>query len=240
MTQLAHICQADDSRATPSLRHGYPIAIRRKPLALRLSRVDKNEFMAACRDGGAAIAGALRTLDRSYFAQLHGECRRMLRDSDLAREVVHETFIKVWRRCATFQGDSELLPWIRAILRRTTLDHLRAPVREFSFDPDQIDAEMHCLLAERAESRLPSPDSEARSVESAACFERCWQKFVADCPQHAAVIAWIAEDGLDTRAISELLERSPGATREYISQCRKRARFYLAEWHALVLQEPST
>ena len=30
-----------------------------------------------------------------------------------------------------------------------------------------------------------------------------------------------------------MLERTPGATREFISQCRKRARTYLAEWHAL-------
>jgi hypothetical protein len=27
-----------------------------------------------------------------------------------------KTFIKVWQRCATFRGDSELLPWIKAIL----------------------------------------------------------------------------------------------------------------------------
>jgi RNA polymerase sigma-70 factor (ECF subfamily) len=199
--------------------------------------LDKSEFMAACRDGGASIAGALRVLDRSYFAQLHGECRRMVRNGDLAREIVHETFIKVWRRCATFHGDSELLPWIRAILRRTMLDRLRAPVREFSFDPQTIDAEMNRHMAMQASVLGSTPDCEARSAESAACFERCWQKFALECPQHAAVIAWIAEDGLDTQQIAELLERSPGATREYVSQCRKRARFYLAEWYALVFQK---
>lgn len=198
--------------------------------------MDKNEFMVACRDGGTAIAGALRVLDRSYFAQLHGECRRMVRNSELAREIVHETFIKVWRRCATFHGDSELLPWIRAILRRTMLDHLRSPVREFTFDPQLVESEVNRYLALQMSAPSATPEAEARSAESAACFERCWRRFAAECPQHAAVIAWIAEDGLNSQQIAALLERSPGATREYISQCRKRARFYLAEWHALVFQ----
>ena len=33
--------------------------------------------------------------------------------------------------------------------------------------------------------------------------------------------------------IGELLGRTPGATREFISQCRKRARLHLIEWYEL-------
>ena len=47
------------------------------------------------------------------------------------------------------------------------------------------------------------------------------------------MIAWIGEDGLDNEAIAQLLGRTPGATREFISQCRKKARVYLAEWYQL-------
>ena len=68
----------------------------------RESGLERTEFMAACRNGGAAIASALRTLDRSYFAILPAECRRMVRDADLAQELVHETFIRAWRRGAPF------------------------------------------------------------------------------------------------------------------------------------------
>jgi len=42
---------------------------------------------------------------------------------------------------------------------------------------------------------------------------------------------------LTREEIAALLERTPGATREFISQCRKRARTYLAEWHALAFSE---
>jgi RNA polymerase sigma factor (sigma-70 family) len=190
--------------------------------------------MAACRDGGAAIASALRTLDRSYFTILHAECRRMVRDGDVAQELVHETFIKVWRRCATFNGDSELLPWIRTILRRTVLDRLRSPAHELPFDAEAMEAAANQQLTVFPQASV-SPEVQAGSQQSLECFERCWRRFEAECPQHAAVIRWISEDGLDNQRVAELLERSPGATREYISQCRKRARFYLAEWYAQVL-----
>src|SRR5271168_17269 len=80
-------------------------------------RLDKTSFMRACREGGSSIAQALRELDRSFFAILYGGSLRTLRDPDAARDLVQDTFIKVWQRCASFRGDSELLPWIKAILR---------------------------------------------------------------------------------------------------------------------------
>ena len=196
-----------------------------------------SEFIAACRDGGRAIERALRELDRCYFVLLLRECRRVVRDAEAARDVVQETFIKVWRRCATFRGDADLLAWIRVVLRRSILDHFRShAAREVPSGSAEelIDEAGPALLLEAAR-----PDDESRGLEAAACFERCWERFAAACPAHAAVIGWIAEDGLDHEQIAALLERSPGATREYISQCRKRAREYLAEWYELAFADGS-
>ena len=193
-------------------------------------RLDKYAFVAACREGGLAISRALRQLDQSFHALLYRECRRVIRDPDLASDLVQDTFIKVWQRCATYQGDSELLPWIRAVMRNTTIDRLRVPAREVAFDEAEDDVIASQFLPRAAHS---VPEDNARAAESANCFARCWERFAEDCPGHAAVVAWIAEDGLNNQQIAALLERSPGATREYIRQCRKRARKYLAEWYAL-------
>jgi hypothetical protein len=38
---------------------------------------------------------------------------------------------------------------------------------------------------------------------------------------------------LNNEQIAAILGRTPGATREFVSQCRKKARVYLAEWYAL-------
>ena len=198
--------------------------------------------MRACREGGAAIEQALRSLDRQFFATLHARAVRTLRNVDVARDLVQETFIKVWQRCATYHGNSELLPWIDAILRHGVLDQLRRNGREVPFDEgDSVNLEISARIQELSQSEIATPDDDARREQLADCFRRCWTRFEQAAPAHAAVISWIADDGLSNEEIGALLERSPGATREFISQCRKRARVHLAEWYELAFggKEPS-
>lgn len=197
--------------------------------------------MRACREGGAAIEQALRQLDRSYFRALLRESLRGLRDPESARDLVQDTFIKVWLRCATFQGDSELLPWMKAILRYGLLDRLRKSADEVALESeDEQSGETQLRLAQLAEQSVPRPDSTAARAQLDECFRRCWRRFEAASPSHALVIAWIVEDGLTHDEIGELLGRTPGATREFISQCRKRARLHLREWYELAFGTTET
>src|SRR5262245_22921196 len=186
--------------------------------------------MHACREGGSAIEGALRALDRSFFATLHRECYRAVRDADTAHDLVQETFIKVWQRCATFRGESELIPWVRSILRHAILEHLRGRAREVPMDDEEgTTREVERQVALSSEE----PVDPVRRGELDACFARCWKRFEHAAPAHATALAWIVEDGLTNEQVAELLGRTPGATREFISQCRKKARLHLAEWYAL-------
>lgn len=196
--------------------------------------MDKNAFIRACREGGAAIEQALRELDRTFFAVLYRDGLRTLRDPDLTRDLVQDTFIKVWRRCATFRGDSELLPWIRSILRHRAIEHLRRPAHEIPMeDHEGLTAEASQHLLDLSVERNPTPEQLAQQREHAATFRKGWKRFLQEDPLHASVMTWVVEDGLSTEDIAQLLDRTPGATREFVSQCRKRARLYLADWFAL-------
>jgi len=200
--------------------------------------MDRFAFMRACREGGVAIEQALRTLDQCYCRILLTEAIRGLHDSDAAADLVQETFIKVWQRCATFQGDSELLPWIRSILRHGLIDRLRARAREVPLDDEQDpDLEVGARIADLSREQIPTPDVQARRRQQDECFRLCWERFQRTAPAHALVMSWIVEDGLTNEEIAQLLGRTPGATREFISQCRKRARIHLAEWRQLVADD---
>jgi RNA polymerase sigma-70 factor (ECF subfamily) len=190
--------------------------------------------MLACREGGAAIERALRELDRAFFAVLYRDGMRTLRDPDAARDLVQDTFIKVWRRCATFRGDSDLLRWITVILRNGAIERLRQPTREVAMEDHQglTDAASRRIF-ELSVEHNPTPEDLARQQQHAARFRSGWQRFQQEDPLHASVMTWVVEDGLSTDDIAELLDRTPGATREFISQCRKAARRYLADWYAL-------
>jgi RNA polymerase sigma-70 factor, ECF subfamily len=201
------------------------------------SGLDKNAFIRACREGGTAIEEALRELDRAFFAILYRDGLRTLRDPDIARDVVQDTFIKVWRRCTTFRGDSELLPWIKSILRHGAIEHLRRPAREVPMeDHEGLTAEASRHILDLSVERNPTPEQLAQQREHATTFRKGWQRFQQEDPLHASVMTWIVDDGLSNEDVAQLLERSPGATREFISQCRKRARVYLADWYALTFE----
>lgn len=199
--------------------------------------MDRNAFIRACREGGAAIEQALRELDRAFFAKLYRAGVQTLHDADAARDLVQDTFIKVWQRCATFRGDSELLPWINVILRHGAIERLRQRKPEVPLDGDQgpTDEVAESIVNLSLESH-DTPEQRARQRERAEVFREGWVRFRRNDPLHASVMAWIVDDGLSNEDVARLLERSPGATREFISQCRKRARLYLADWYALAFE----
>jgi RNA polymerase sigma factor (sigma-70 family) len=127
--------------------------------------LEKAVFMDACRNGGEQIESALRTLDRAYFGLLHRDCLRALRDADAARDLVQETFIKVWQRCATFRGESELLPWIRSICRRAILDRLRQPQREVPWELEAgMTSETLTRVAELSAEQVPAAEDSVRQA----------------------------------------------------------------------------
>lgn len=192
-------------------------------------------FMRACREGGARIEAALRALDRELAPLLARECRSVVRDRDRADDLVQETFIKVWQRCTSFRGESQLLPWIRGILRHAILDFFRVARPEVPIDDEEgsMSAAAEQRVAELSEELRESPDDLFERAELEACYRRCNARFEHDHPMHAAVMRWIAEDGLTNRDVEELLQRSPGATREFISQCRRKARVYFVEWYRM-------
>lgn len=198
--------------------------------------MDKAGFIRACSEGGALIEQALAALHRDYGRALLREAWLTLRDHDAAQDVLQDTLVKAWRRCGSFRGDSELYPWLKQVLRRGAIDRLRSQKTEIGLEDAEGRplAEVEAALRETQPGWLDEPQTAAEQRQLEATYRRCAQRFAADQPQAAEVIRWITEDDLAPADIAELLQRSPGATREYISQCRKKARLYFDEWYQLL------
>jgi len=200
--------------------------------------MEKAVFMQACREGGARIEAALRTLQRDYWGALLHEAVVALGDLEGARDLAQVTLIKVWRRCASFRGDSELFPWLKGILRNAVIDWLRTrrPEQPLQDAAGQTFPEVElALLAQRGDAARTA-EQVVQSAQLEALYRDCAERFARDQPMAAAVIRWVAEDDLDQEQIAALLQRTPGATREYISQCRKKARHYFRDWYVLATQ----
>ncbi|MFG6440913.1 RNA polymerase sigma factor [Roseateles sp. LKC17W] len=197
-------------------------------------------FTQACREGGRQIETWLRVVDREHGARFYREAAAALRSWQAAEDVVQEAMVKVWQRCASFRSTGDPIAWIHQIVRHTLLDALRqravqAPREEALHDDDgQLTHEAEAAVLGLSVQGVATPEGALAEHQVEAVFRRCFEQFAAVHPEHATVLRWVVEDGLDNAAIEGLLERSPGATREFISQCRKKARPFFAAWYTLV------
>lgn len=193
-------------------------------------------FTQACRDGGRHIEHWLRVVDREHGARFYREAAAALRSWQAAEDVVQDAMVKVWQRCATFHGAGDPLAWIHQVVRNTLLDALRQrrPMQELStLSDDDTPPELQAELAEIARQHNHTPEQQVSEKQREAVFRACFAAFARAHPEHATVLRWVVEDGLDNAEVQALLGRSAGATREFISQCRKKARPYFAPWYEL-------
>lgn len=72
---------------------------------------------------------AVREVYRRHGGAVMTVARSIVRDEQLAAEVVQTTFLKAWRAAARFDADRELAPWLYSIARRAALDALRVEQR---------------------------------------------------------------------------------------------------------------
>jgi RNA polymerase sigma factor (sigma-70 family) len=201
--------------------------------------VDRADFMRACRDGGQRLAQALAGLQRDYGRALLHEAMAALGDLQAARDLLQDTLIKAWQRCAQYRGESELYPWLKSALRHGATDLLRRrrPEQPLTDEQGRVLAEVETALQQLRPAS--APEQQASDAQLERLYRSCQANFQRDHPAAANVVRWIAEDGLGADELATLLQRSPGATREYLSQCRKKARVYFRDWYLLASAAPA-
>jgi RNA polymerase sigma-70 factor (ECF subfamily) len=72
---------------------------------------------------------AIRALYREYGGAVHTVAISIVRDRELAADVVQQTFVKAWRAAASFERGREIAPWLYSIARHTAIDTLRSEAR---------------------------------------------------------------------------------------------------------------
>lgn len=71
-------------------------------------------------------AGLLAELYEKHAAQVYGRCRFLLRDDELARDALQETFVKALRSIEEFRGAASPTTWILRIATHHCLNERRA------------------------------------------------------------------------------------------------------------------
>lgn len=139
-----------------------------------------------------------------------------------AEDIIQETFVNIVRHCDSYQGDSPLAAWLWRIARNCMNDHFR---RTKARPAENLDDEAWDALEQESEA-MRTFDAPPAQESLEDCVGRGFTEFAKKFSERAHVLSLVME-GFDTAHIAAAIQRSPGATREYISQCRKRIEEFL-------------
>ncbi len=159
---------------------------------------------------------------RNYY-RLHGAS-----PAD-AENWLHETFVRVLRSIDTLRDHSRLAAWLWRTARNVMIDAMRSANRLPS-----VDGEMSETLCDKRDG----PVEQLEHTQIDECVRRGFDRFAARYPECAQCLVWATVDGLTMQELAELIGRSEGATREYLSQCRKKLRPYLESCFASLTESP--
>lgn len=184
------------------------------------------EILRSIPVGGVVTEGAVKTL----YAR-HGQ--HMLRffvhqgvDGGTARDVLQESIVKIVRGAASYSGSGEATSWLWQVARNCLMDALRKQAHlheDLAANDEEWQRIAETSVAPRGRSDLGIQDCVTRGLES----------FAERAPERAFALTLLME-GLSMEEIGARIGRTPGATKEFLSQCRKKLEPYVSHCRELL------
>lgn len=169
---------------------------------------DYEALIAACR---ASDAQALQRLYERDAGYLLGVAQRIVRDRQLAEDVLHDAFVSVWTRAGSFDAKKGSgRGWIFSIVRHQALNTVRSRNKEVDVDDAALDAHMSTDA-----SHVPDPVSVSFAADPfmrgrlAQCLERL------DAPRRASIL-YAYLDGCSHSEIAARLKSPLGSVKAWL------------------------
>ena len=193
--------------------------------AIRLPEIGTAALIADLKASGARRREAMARLYRCQAPRLAAYYRGQGADRALADDWVQDTFLRVMRGVGSLEADAAFTGWMWAIARNVMVDaRRRKDGRLASLDEP---GEGGLALWETVACGQAGPDEALEQLQHAALVGRQFSAFHRDFPERARCIAWSCREDMSMGELASAIGRNVGATREYLSQCRKKARVYV-------------
>lgn len=182
---------------------------RLKTLSLPEPCFDYEACLAACSRGEQQ---ALRDLYEQESARLLGVAKRIARNNSLAEDIVHDAFIKIWTRAASFDpARGSARGWIFSVTRHLALNFMRDNAREVQVS-EQSEMALQALSSmETSSESVEAFDFRTRSGRIYLCLEQL-EPVRRNCILHAYV------DGYSHSEISQKLDTPLGTVKAWIKR----------------------
>jgi RNA polymerase sigma-70 factor (ECF subfamily) len=179
-------------------------------------------FLEALRGDAAGRRRAIERLYAAFAGRLRRYYLRRRATPAQAEDWTQETFVRVLRSAAEFRGEGgQFAAWLWTIARNVARDAVRHSSSQPMADVDELEGD-DVPVQEGAD---PLTRVEEESV--ADCVRRGFREFARTHPERAECLSWLATDRMDIAGVAAVLGRTVAATREYLSQCRKKLRPFI-------------
>lgn len=154
---------------------------------------------------------ALAVLYGQTSGRLMAVLLRLLRRRELAEEVLHDVYLRVWDRAKAFDpAKGSAMGWLVTVARNTALDHFRRHRREVVGVED----------LELAGEELATPDLAAMSATRRA-LQACLELLEPD-PRRCVLLAY--QGGLTYDELAQQLGRPIGTVKSWVRRSLQRLR----------------
>lgn len=171
-------------------------------------------LLAAVAGGDRAALGEVYDLTG---ARLFGVALRLLRRRDLAEEVLHDAFLRVWARAGSYSSDrGAALAWLTTLVRHVALDSLRRRRREVSLEDAPELAE-----AAEAEAGDDGPFARVATTSEGRALMGCLGELERE-PRLCILLAY--RDGYSHEELARLLGRPLGTVKSWVRRSLLRLR----------------
>lgn len=170
------------------------------------------ELIEQCRKGDS---NAFKQLVDNYQGMVYVFAFRMLCNEEDAKDVVQETFIKVWRNLSKYNSALKFTTWLYKITANCCYDHLRkGKHRKQQVDIDQVKHACERMLQSNLEQKIISKDL-------AAVISQLTQALT---PKQKLVFTLKELEGFEVNEISTITNLSPGKIKSNLYLARKTIR----------------
>jgi RNA polymerase sigma factor (sigma-70 family) len=182
------------------------------------SRPSDETLMERLQGGEESV---FEELAKRFEARLYYFAWRHLRESEVAKDLVQETLLRLWKHRAEFRQGSRLSTWVFAILLNLCRDHLRKNGRLSSMERPEV-----ALAAEMSEQRH-APPSALEAAEREQMLRLLQQALEALPPLQGKLLKLRRDEDLSFEEAGERLGISPAAARAAGSRATKKLKHWM-------------
>jgi RNA polymerase sigma-70 factor, ECF subfamily len=160
-----------------------------------------------------------KVLYRMFYSKMLGVCMRYSHNTDEAKDLLQEGFIKVFSSISTFQRSGSFEGWVRRIIVNTSIDFYRKNKKHlFKIDSEYIETHIESIEDESEENKYDGiqPNDVMEAVQQLS-------------PVYRTIFNMYAVDGYTHKQIADQLGIREGTSKSNYSKAKANLRKLLVE-----------